>query len=188
MSSNRNSPSPTPGPRSTRGSILVAVVLGAGIALGVTGAAAIERYVMPDGKVIYSDKPVPGAKSVRTLDPPPTPAVSPGTAGADNQRNSAPPAVLSPPGGAAKPSGGGSKPTTLDAAEAEIRAASTALEDAKRRLDEGREPQPGERIGTASGRSRLTQDYANRIKSLEDQMNNAQERLDRAYRQRNELR
>jgi len=76
----------------------------------------------------------------------------------------------------------------LESAEAEIRDAQQQLQAAKTALEAGREPKPGERIGTAGGASRLADAYARRLKALEDAVTTAQKRLDDAYSRRNAAR
>ncbi|MDW8468971.1 MAG: hypothetical protein RML56_08420 [Burkholderiales bacterium] len=69
----------------------------------------------------------------------------------------------------------------------EALAAQKALEEARRRRDEGVEPQPGERLGTVGGRSRLTDAYFARQRALEDEVRAAEARLARAYERWNAL-
>ena len=158
---------------------LAAKHLIAGLALVATGipAGAIEKYVTPDGKVIYSDKPIPGAQSIKKIDTAP-PEQSEG------------PARRGPSPGMPPASSGGSTASDaqLDAALKAIRDASDALDAAKIRLEANREPKENERQGTVSGRSRLNESYFERIKQLEKGVEDAQERLNEAYRARNNLR
>lgn len=76
----------------------------------------------------------------------------------------------------------------LEGAQQEIIAAERGLADAKRRLSQGEEPLPGERLGTAGGRSRLAPAYFERQRALEDEVRAAQARLDAAYAAKNALR
>ncbi len=71
---------------------------------------------------------------------------------------------------------------------AEISDAERSLAEARRRLEAGREPLPGERLGTATGGSRLTPEYESRIAGLERDVAAAEERVKRAYEARNALR
>ena len=71
---------------------------------------------------------------------------------------------------------------------AEISEAERELAAAKRRLETGREPLPGERLGTVSGRSRLSPEYERRIAGLERDVAAADARVKRAYEARNALR
>jgi hypothetical protein len=76
----------------------------------------------------------------------------------------------------------------LDAVTQEVAAAETAVQVAKRRLDLGREPLPGERRGLAGGGSRLTEEYEVRIAGLEREVADAEARLQRAHATRNAAR
>jgi hypothetical protein len=76
----------------------------------------------------------------------------------------------------------------LDAAAQEVAAAETSLQVARRRLDLGREPLPGERRGLAGGGSRLTEEYEARIAGLEREVADAEARLQRARAARNTAR
>ena len=84
--------------------------------------------------------------------------------------------------------GASAQSQALDAANAEVQSAQMALDAAKAALEAGREPREGERIGIAGGGTRLTDAYAQRIKSLEDAIANAQKRLDDALARRNAAR
>jgi hypothetical protein len=59
---------------------------------------------------------------------------------------------------------------------------------AKRRLELGREPLPGERRGLAGGGSRLTEEYEARLAGLEREVADAEARLKRANESRNAAR
>jgi hypothetical protein len=54
------------------------------------------------------------------------------------------------------------------------------LKKAEAARDAGKEPLPGERLGTATGASRLTDDYWTRQKSLEAAVEAARERVKKA--------
>ena len=78
-------------------------------------------------------------------------------------------------------------PANLEAANAEVSAAERDLQVARRKLEVGREPQAGERLGTAKGASRLSPEYEARVAGLEREVAAAEERLQRAYTARNSL-
>jgi Domain of unknown function (DUF4124) len=147
------------------------IALAAAAVLATAGpalAGTIYKYERPDGTFVYSDAPVKGARLVERFtmaegSPPPAPA----------------PRVQAP-----APDRG----DALDAADAEVRAAQRAVDDAKARLEQGAEPLPGERAGTAGGKSRLTEDYFARQQELKQQLEDADARLEAAYRRRNEAR
>ena len=134
------------------------------LALGATTAQsqAMFRSVMPDGKIVYGDKPAPGAKESKRVNLAPlniaTPQQAPDTGGA-------------PPG--ATPAGN---------SDADLAASRQNLEAAKKALTEGREQREGDRIGIAKGGSRPSDSYLERVKSLEDAVTAAQQHLDNAQR------
>lgn len=147
------------------------------LALAAQAAGAqIYRSVLPDGSIVYSDKPTPGARDARELElPPPSVAL---------------PEPVAPP---AKPAAlgttGATPAASLDAAQNEVVKAGEALDAARAALETGREPQAGETIGTAiPGRTRKSGAYEQRLQSLENAVNRAQKRLDEALARRNALR
>jgi len=78
--------------------------------------------------------------------------------------------------------------TDLDRAYEELLSAQVALQWAEAAREAGVEPQPGERIGTVGGRSRLTDEYWERQKRLEEEVHLARKRLDEAIARWNSLR
>lgn len=157
------------------------LLLLAGLTVAVAAAAqTVYRYVYPDGRVVYSDAPVPGARLQGTLAPP-APTTSPPTGAAGQARPESGPR----PG---PDQAGDNRAGTLAAANEEVRAAAAALDNAKARLASGQEPLPGERTGTAGGGSRLNEDYWVRQQELQKAVDAAQAQLDRAVAQRNALR
>lgn len=158
------------------------------ITLALAAATALAqqpifRSVMPDGRIIYGDKPAPGAKEAEQVRLPPP--------------NIASPAQQSEVGASpAQPSGAGASPRqqALDAADAEVQDAQQALDAAKAALEAGREPQEGERTGTtvkkgrSTGSTRVSDTYVQRIEALEDAVAAAQKNLDGALARRNAAR
>ena len=127
-----------------------ALVLGVLLLAGPAAAAqTLYKSTMPDGRIIYGEKPAEGAKRIDTVEPPPA---STGTTTITDQER-------------------------VRAQQAGQRAAAqqnAGLEDARKQLKQaetareaGKEPLPGERQGTAGGASRLTDAYHARQKSLE---------------------
>ena len=150
-------------------------------------ATKVYRQVTPDGRVIYSDKPVKGAKvdETITVDPP-----APNTpSGAVSGKPAAPPLATVPTPVdrvTVIPSSG--KPRTVDDATADVLRAEMLLEDARKRMEAGAEPLPGERIGTASGGSRLSDDYHARQKRLAEEVAVAENVLKKSMAERDALR
>jgi hypothetical protein len=157
-----------------RFSRLLLVVL-ALAATSAVDAQKIGRYVFPDGRVVYSDQPVPGAKLVNELAPPPPASSSPSP---PRETKAAAPGAAS----------GAARTQQLDQADAEVRAATEALERARAQLQAGIEPLPGERTGTAGGGSRLNESYDSRQATNQRAVADAEERLRRAVAARNAAR
>ena len=143
--------------------LLIALALAATTAQG----QAVFRSVMPDGSIVYGDKPAPGAKEAREVSLPP-PNIS--------KPPPAPPKQSAPATIPGKPA--------ADSAVDPVKSAELELQKAKAALEAGREPRPGERVGTAGGSSRLTEGYSERIKSLETAVASAQKKFDDALAQR----
>lgn len=150
------------------------------LSVGV-GAQTLYKSTMPDGSVVFSDKPAPGAARVESIK---TETSKPGA--------SAEPAK-------ADPSKAGSKKTPpvdpavvkklrddkakRERAEEQVRAAEKTLRAAEAALAKGEEPLPGERTGTAGGKSRLNDDYWKRQRQLKDDVENARANVERARAQ-----
>jgi len=151
---------------------IVALVLAAGA--GLAAAETVYKYERPDGKVIYSDSPVKGAKLIGQFELVPTPS-SPAV-----QRGAPPPGA---------DSAADRRTMALDSADARIKAADQALRDALERQQQAFEPLPGERLGNAGGTtSRLTEAYFARQQAATAAVDAARAELDQAYRMRNEVR
>jgi hypothetical protein len=77
----------------------------------------------------------------------------------------------------------------LDKAYEEARAAYLALKDAEQRRDQGVEPLPGERLGTAAagGGSRPSEQYFGRQAQLEQEVELARKRYEAAQKRWNDL-
>jgi len=150
-------------------------------------ATKVLRQVTPDGRVIYSDKPVKGARVDETINVDPPPKGNP--SGAVSGKPPAPPlgtvptpvdrvSVIPPPG----------RTRTVDDAQADVIRAEMLLEDARKRMEAGAEPLPGERIGTATGGSRLSDDYHARQKRLAEEVAVAENVLKKSIAERDALR
>lgn len=151
------------------------------------GGTTVYRQVMPDGRIVYSDKVLKGGKLDETITVEPPIKGNPWTTAA-GKRPSVPPQVeptpvervnsVPPPG----------RRKTLDEANSDVIHAEMLLEDARKRRRAGAEPLPGERTGTASGGSRLNDAYWARQQKLEQEVAQAEAALRRANAQREELR
>jgi hypothetical protein len=123
-------------------------------------AQTIYKSIMPDGRVIYGTQPALGAKRVETMKQTETTGVRP--VGPQDQKALQDLQVQR-----------GQKEAHQD----EIQQAEKALHDAEAAQAAGKEPLPGERLGTAGGASRLTDEYWERQKALDDAVAEARRRL-----------
>lgn len=166
----------------------VCLVLGPAVAV-----ATIYKVQMPDGSILFTDSPPANGKILeeresKSTPRPPARAVtpSPGSAAAGTSDRPAIPVLPSPTtrSSASPPVA----PQNLDAANAEVTAAERELAVVRRKLEVGREPLAGERLGTAKGGSRLSPEYETRVAGLEREVAAAEDRVKRAYEARNSLR
>ena len=134
----------------------------------------VYKYVYPDGRIVYSDEPVPGARLEAQVEAPPPPDLS-----------NPPPA---PPRPAAPAPESGKAAKTLDQAWDQLKLENQRLEQAKARLESGREPLEGERTGTARGGSRLNDAYWERQQANEAAVQKAEEQVRKAQDEVNRLR
>jgi hypothetical protein len=140
----------------------------------------IYKVQMPDGSVLYSDSVPAGGKVLEEREAKSTPRVNtqpgqPATRGTST---------------AARPVGPGIRPAdkTGKSAVPDVGDAERELAVARRRLELGREPLPGERLGLKGGGSRLTPEYEARIAALERDVEAAEARVKKAYEARNATR
>jgi hypothetical protein len=156
-----------------KGIVALVLATGAGLALAET----VYKYERPDGKVIYSDTPVVGAKLIGQFELVPAPASPQSTRGEQPRR----------PGALEETAE--RRVLALDAADARIKAADLALKDAQERQRQAVEPLPGERLGNTGGAtSRLTPAYFARQRAAGAEVDAARAELEAAYRLRNEVR
>lgn len=139
-------------------------------------ATKLYRQVLPDGRLIYSDKPVKGAKIDDTITP------DPATSGRSWKSESGKFPVAAPRADRTPVSKVPSippfdQPRTLDNANADMIKAEMLLEDAKKRQAAGVEPLPGERTANVGGGSRLNEAYQARQKSLARDVDEAEAML-----------
>ena len=146
----------------------------------VAGQSMIYKVQMPDGSVLYSDSVPSGGKVLEEREAKSTPRVNvvpsqpPGRPTAAATRPSNAPDPIMRPSAAAK---------AAQAAD-NIPALERELAVAKRKLELGREPLPGERRGLAGGGSRLTPEYEARIAAMERDIANIETKLKSAYEKR----
>ena len=145
---------------------------------GVVAAQTIYKVQTPDGSILFTDSPPAGSTILEER------AVKPVSKPAKTTSN-APSRPITLPGSVVPVA---PKVNSLDTTMQEIAAAETAVQVAKRRLELGREPQPGERLGLAGGGTRLSPDYEARVAGLEREVAEAEARLAKSYAARNAAR
>ena len=129
---------------------------------------------MPGGKIVYGEKPAPGAlKSEEVqLD---TRPLTPGNPVGSDWRDTVPQVDSN-------------RAVRQDKAAADVQQAQQQLDRAQEALRNSEEPLPGERIGIANGNSRLTDAYFERQKQLKANVQSAQAALDAAQKRASEIR
>lgn len=141
------------------------------LALCCTGALAqqpIFKSTMPDGRVIYGEKPESGAKRVDKVEAPPPKSGITGLTPEEKAR-----AEQITRQRATENAAADKKQRELDEARKQLKAAEAAR-------DAGKEPLPGERLGLAGGGSRLSDAYHARQKNLDAAVEAARKRLQAA--------
>jgi hypothetical protein len=138
----------------------------AAVALLLQPAAAQTLYksTMPDGSIVYGDKPAPDAVKVDET----RPDIKKGGIGGTTPREQE--ALKELEKGRLQREGGQDKVT----------AAEQALRNAEAARAAGKEPLASERIGTAGGASRITDAYYERQKRLDADVERARRELDEA--------
>ena len=135
-------------------------------ALLVQPAAAQVFYksTMPDGSIVYGDKPAPDAVKVEET----RPDISKGGIGGTTPREQE--ALKEMEKARAQ----------REAGQDKVQAAEQALRNAEAARTAGKEPLEGERIGTAGGASRLSEAYDERQRRLEEAVARARRELEAA--------
>ena len=157
------------------------LLIAAAMALMSGPAAAQVVYKLTDkhGKTVYSDHVIPGMRVVGKLAPPPLPDPELVAAARAAQAERAQHVEAY-----AK-----ERVRALDAADTAIREAEQKLAAARRALEAGEKPLPGERLGTVrKGFSRFSDDYWTRMSDLDHEVAKATKQLEEAYSECNALR
>jgi hypothetical protein len=156
-------------------------------ASGGTVAGTIYRQVMPDGRIAYADRALPGGRvdytikverpikgNIWTVEAGANPIASKHAAQTSVKRVAVSPVPT--------------RKMSLDEATSEVIRAEMLLEDAKQQQEAGVEPLPGERTGNVGGGSRLNEAYHERQKLLAKYVSYAEAALKKAIEDRNRLR
>jgi hypothetical protein len=137
-------------------------LLASALALQAVAAQVLYKSTLPDGRVVYGDKPDPSAVKVDET----RPDVSKRGIGGSTQRESE--ALKELQKARARREGGGEG----------VRAAEQALKNAEAARAAGKEALPGERTGTAAGGSRLNEAYHDRQRKLDEAVDMARRNLE----------
>lgn len=144
-------------------------------------AAQVYKNVMPDGSVVYSDKPMKGAGKSSAMDVPPPPTEEDKAKAAkrvqDDQREKD-----------ALNQRLDERRKKLDAADARVKVARQSLASAETALLQGQTPLPGEMKGNVGPNARPSEAYLERIANLERSVETAKKELSDALRARDQAR
>ncbi|MGH6631166.1 MAG: DUF4124 domain-containing protein [Burkholderiales bacterium] len=138
--------------------------LAAALLLQPAVAQTLYKSTLPDGRIVYGDKPAPDAVKVEET----RPDVSKGGIGGTTAREQEALKEME------------KARLQREAGQDKVQAAEQALRNAEAARAAGKEPLPGERIGTAGGASRLSEAYDDRQRKLEEAVDKARRELDQA--------
>jgi hypothetical protein len=145
-----------------RNVVILASFVAAALLLQPAVAQTLYKSTMPDGSVVYGDKPAPDAAKVEET----RPDIKKGGIGGTTPREQD---ALQEMEKARQQREGGQEKVT---------AAEQALRNAEAARAAGKEPMASERIGTAGGASRLSETYYDRQRKLEEAVEKARRELD----------
>lgn len=126
-------------------------------------AQALHKSIMPDGSVVYGDRPEPGAAKVETSKP-------------DTSKTGV---QINPPGTQGTAEEGARVRQRTEVSGDRLRQAEERVRQAEAALANGKEPLPGERTGLAGGGSKLNDSYWERQKKLREDLVKARDELNR---------
>jgi hypothetical protein len=161
---------------------LIAAIVATVLCAGAAAQDRIYKVRLPDGRILFTDRPPPGAKILSEQEVTPPAADAPAPSG---QGDAVTPLQQQ---GAAAQSRLRERAAEVDRAFAAVQGAERELERARQALEQGRAPQPGEMIGTARGRVRPSPAFEERVAGLERAVAEAEQKLDRARAELNAVR
>jgi len=148
----------------TKNLLLAGAVVVAALVLPAAFAQELYKSTLPDGKVVYGDKPAPDAVKVEKSKP----DTSKKGLGGPTAREQKALKELE------------SSRAKREAGQNKVSAAEEALRNAETARTKGKEPGAGDRLGTAGGNQRFTDAYWERQKKLEQDVEKARRDLDAA--------
>jgi hypothetical protein len=139
-------------------------VLIAALLLQPAAAQVLYKSTMPDGRIVYGDKPMPDAATVEET----RPDISKRGIGGTTPREKEVLREME------------KSRAQREAGQDKVQAAEQALRNAEAARAAGKEPLENERIGTAGGTSRLNEIYYDRQRKLEEAVDKARNELEAA--------
>ena len=127
-------------------------------------AQTLYKSTLPDGRIVYGDKPAPDALKVEET----RPDIKKGGIGGITAREKEALKELE------------KTRQQREGAQDKVRSAEEALRNAEAARAAGKEPLASERLGTAGGASRITDAYYERQKKLDADVEQARRELDQA--------
>lgn len=159
--------------------IAIAIATAAGLSATAARAEVIYKSIGPDGETSYASQPAPGARESTAID---IPSMSPEQRRASQLLRRQDKALSDEVNARLR-----SLESQWRQIDREIASAHKDLARAESALRSGRTPLPGERRGNAGGGSRLSEAYFLRLRAAEMRVEEAKQRLDKAYVARNSL-
>jgi hypothetical protein len=126
-------------------------------------AQTLHKSIMPDGSVVYGDRPEPGAAKVETSKP-------------DTSKTGV---QINPQGARGAVEEGTKARQRTEGSGDRLRVAEERVRQAEAALANGKEPLPGERSGLAGGGSKLNDSYWERQKKLREDLVKARDELNK---------
>lgn len=147
-----------------RNVVILASLIAAALLLQPAVAQTLYKSTLPDGRIVYGDKPAPDAVKVEET----RPDIKKGGIGGITAREKEALKEL--------------EKTRLqrEGGQDKVRSAEEALRNAEAARAAGKEPLASERLGTAGGGSRITDAYYERQKKLDADVEQARRELDQA--------
>lgn len=147
-----------------RSVVIMAGFIAAALLLQPAVAQTLYKSTLPDGRIVYGDKPAPDAVKVEET----RPDIKKGGIGGITAREKE--ALKELEKTRVQREGGQDK----------VRSAEEALKNAEAARAAGKEPLASERLGTAGGKMRITDDYYARQKMLDEAVEKARRELEAA--------
>ena len=139
-------------------------IVAAALLLQPAAAQVLYKSTMPDGRIVYGDKPAPDAVKVEETRPDISKRGIGGTTAREQE------ALKEMEKARAQ----------REAGQDKVRAAEQALRDAETARAAGKEPLASERIGISGGGTRLSETYFDRQRMLEEAVEKARRELEAA--------